>query len=81
LEDETGVIQSACFGEALERYIRVFLLSPAVIVRGRIQRRGTGASLTVEKAKPLLLNDILAKSDAATTIEEPQRELLVHHWR
>jgi error-prone DNA polymerase len=81
VEDETGIAQIACMGEALERYIRVFLLSPAVIVRGKVQRRGVGASLMVEKAKPLLLNDYLEKPREDAPFEEPTRELLTHHWR
>ncbi len=76
IEDETGIAQTSCFGEALEKYIRVFLLSPAVIVRGKIQRRGVGASLSIEKAKPLLLNDYLDKPHTLQPLEEPMRVLM-----
>ena len=53
IEDETEYLQATCVNEALDQYAAVFLLSPAVVVRGILQRKGVGASLLVEKAKPL----------------------------
>jgi error-prone DNA polymerase len=53
LEDEMGILQITCVGEALEKYTAVFLLSPAVVVSGKIERKGTGASLLVEEARAL----------------------------
>ncbi len=55
IEDETEYLQASCSNEALDRYASVFLLSPAVVVRGILQRKGVGANLFVEKAKPLRL--------------------------
>ncbi|MCW3099657.1 MAG: polymerase alpha subunit [Chthonomonadaceae bacterium] len=57
LEDEMGFIQTVCIGDALEACTPVFLLSPVVIVRGVIERHGTGASLRVEKVKPFHLSE------------------------
>jgi error-prone DNA polymerase len=51
VEDETDFVQVICSGEALQICTPVFLLSPVVIVRGVIERKGRGASLAVEKAK------------------------------
>ena len=56
IEDETDFLQATCFGETIDRYTTVFLLSLAVIVRGTIEKRGVGSSLMVEKAKPLILS-------------------------
>ena len=59
VEDEFGFIQCVCMGRALEECTPVFLLSPAVIVRGIVERRGTGMSLRVEKVKSLALHEIV----------------------
>jgi hypothetical protein len=59
-EDETDFLQATCVKDALEQFASVFLLSPAVVVRGIIQRKGTGASLLVEKAKTLRLAEFSA---------------------
>ena len=56
IEDETDFLQATCFGETIDKYTTVFLLSLAVIVRGTIEKRGVGSSLMVEKAKPLILS-------------------------
>jgi len=56
IEDETDFLQATCFGETIDRYTTVFLLSLAVIVRGTIEKRGVGSALMVEKAKPLILS-------------------------
>ena len=40
--------------EALDQYASVFLLSPVVVVRGILLRKGARASLLVEKALTLL---------------------------
>lgn len=56
IEDEFGFVQVVCVGDALEACTPVFLLSPVVIVRGVIERRGTGVSLRVERVKPLHLS-------------------------
>lgn len=57
IEDETDYLQATCVGEALAAYTPVFLLSPMVIVRGTIERKGAGAFIMVEKAKPLRMQD------------------------
>jgi error-prone DNA polymerase len=67
IEDETDFLQATCFGETIDRYTTVFLLSLAVIVRGTIEKRGLGASLMVEKAKPLILSQA-AKIETSLSI-------------
>ena len=58
VEDETGLAQTLAIDEALERTTATFLLSPAVIVKGIVERRGNGASLLVVDAKPLRLVEL-----------------------
>jgi error-prone DNA polymerase len=58
VEDETGLAQTLAIEEALEKTTAVFLLSPAVIVKGTVEKRGNGSSLLVIDAKPLRLNEI-----------------------
>jgi hypothetical protein len=41
--------------EVLQRTTVVFLLSPAVFVRGTVEYRGKGVALSVHDAKPLIL--------------------------
>jgi error-prone DNA polymerase len=55
LEDEEDFLQVICIGEALDRCTATFLLSPAVIAEGVIERRGKGASLRVESVRSFRL--------------------------
>ena len=48
---ESDYLQATVVKEALDQYASVFLISPVVIVRGVLLRKGAGASLLVEKAK------------------------------
>lgn len=57
IEDETDILQTVCLGEPLEACTPVFLLSPAVKVTGQLQRRGTGASLLVERVVPFTMQE------------------------
>ncbi|MGC8667785.1 MAG: DNA polymerase III subunit alpha [Chthonomonadales bacterium] len=59
IEDETGMLQAAVFGDVLDQATPVLLTSAAVIAGGRIQRRGAGVSLQVEQVKPLRLADLM----------------------
>ncbi len=59
LEDETGMLQATCAGEAIDTCTPVLITAPAVFVRGRIQRRGVGVSFYVEKVKPLRISDLM----------------------
>ncbi|MCC6728431.1 MAG: DNA polymerase III subunit alpha [Chthonomonadales bacterium] len=81
IEDETEMLQATCAGAAIETCTPVFLTAPAVVVRGVIARRGSGATLQVEKARPLrmrelarrtdLLAEYVARHEAAHVAEEP----------
>lgn len=59
LEDETAYLQAAFYGAAVEQCIATILLSPKVIARGRIKRVGLGASLEVDKVRPLNLTHLV----------------------
>ncbi len=63
LEDETDLLQLICIGEALQNHTGLFLTAPAIVVRGVIERKGAGASLKVEQARPLCLRDYLDSKD------------------
>ncbi|BDI33352.1 DNA-directed DNA polymerase [Capsulimonas corticalis] len=52
LEDETDILQLITFGEAIDRCTSVFLLSQAVMVEARVQRKGKGVTLIVQRAAP-----------------------------
>lgn len=54
-EDETAYIQAAFYGKAIEDCMSTILLSPVVMARGRIKRVGNGASIEVERVKPLTM--------------------------
>jgi len=57
IEDETEMIQAVALGDAIWETTSTFLTSPAVAVRGVIERKGTGVMLKIEKAKLLRLQD------------------------
>ncbi len=59
IEDEFGILQGICLDEAITNYTPVFLSSMIVMVQGTIQRRGSGATLIVEKAKPLKMQQFI----------------------
>jgi error-prone DNA polymerase len=66
VEDETGILQGICLDDAITNYTPVFLSSLVVMVQGTIQRKGSGATLIVEKAKPLRMQQFLnSREDAA----------------
>ncbi len=58
VEDETGLLQATCAGEALDPCTPIFLTSPVVIVRGAMQSKGSGMSMKVEKVRSLALRDM-----------------------
>lgn len=58
VEDESGLLQTVCFGKVIEEYTAVFLTAPAVIVEGIIERKGNGAGMRVLRAAPLRLADV-----------------------
>ena len=60
IEDESDYIHATVVKEALDQFALVFLLSPAIIIRGILQRKGVGAGILVEKAKPLRLAEFTA---------------------
>ena len=60
------MLEVAVLGEAILHTTSVFLTSPAVIVRGTIQRKGQGISLLLEKAKYLILADYLEEPEQPT---------------
>jgi error-prone DNA polymerase len=63
IEDETGLLQATCAGEAIESCTGVLVTSPAVVARGVVQRRGAGVTFVVERAKPLVLADFVRDAD------------------
>ena len=62
LEDETEMMQVTVLGEAIWETTTVFLTSPAVVVEGIIERRGSGAGLRLEKARPLRMQEFAQQS-------------------
>jgi hypothetical protein len=66
VEDEFGFVQTVRIGDALEASTPILLLSPVVIVRGVIERYGTGASLRVEKVKAFHLSVLVETADGLT---------------
>ncbi|BDI33983.1 DNA-directed DNA polymerase [Capsulimonas corticalis] len=57
IEDESAYMQSAFYGTNIDDNMATILLSPAVIVRGRMIRKGYGCSMEVERAWPLSIRD------------------------
>ena len=74
IEDETALLQSICFGEALQEYTGVFLTAPAILVRGVIEHKGRGTSLRIEKAKPLRMNEFVSRYNGVEQTEDIRRE-------
>jgi error-prone DNA polymerase len=58
IEDETDIVQAICTGDAIDRCTSTFLLAPAVIVEGIIERKGRGMMLQVERVAPLLMSKL-----------------------
>ncbi len=80
IEDETGLLQTTCAGAAIENCTEVFVTSPAVVARGTIQRRGTGVTFVVERAKPLVMADFVRSADElhhAQPVEPPAMRVRV----
>jgi error-prone DNA polymerase len=71
VEDETEMLQSTVLGDAIWETTTVFLTSPAVLVRGVMERRGNGSSLMLEKAKPLRFQDYAPEEDAELIAPPP----------
>jgi len=63
LEDETELIGLSCFGEAIDRCTATFLVSAAILVDGIVQRKGEGAGVLVQNAKPMSLQDIVVRTE------------------
>ncbi|BDI32598.1 DNA-directed DNA polymerase [Capsulimonas corticalis] len=57
IEDESAYLQAAFYGNAIENNMATILLSPAIIVRGRMVRKGLGCSIEVEQAWPLSVQE------------------------
>ncbi len=55
IEDELDMIQAVALGEVIWETTSTFLTSAAVVVRGTIERKGSGVMLRIEKAKPLIM--------------------------
>ena len=63
IEDETEMLQAVALGDVLWQVTSTFLSSPAVIVRGVIERKGRGIMLRIEKAKLLRFQDFCPLGD------------------
>ncbi len=59
IEDETEMLQAVALKEVIWETTSTFLTSPAVFVRGIIERKGRAVMLHIEKAKPLRFQDFL----------------------
>ena len=59
IEDEVDILQVTVSGEAIDRCTGAFLISPALLVEGRVRRKGRAVSLNVERAKPLTLKRVV----------------------
>ena len=53
VEDETGILQLICAGDALNTCTATLLVTPLIFVEGILRRKGAGASLQVEQVVPL----------------------------
>jgi len=76
IEDEIDILQVTVSGEAIDRCTAAFLISPALMVEGRIRRKGRAVSLNVERAKPLTLKRVAGDQFQAYPAR-PQRVELV----
>ena len=63
IEDETEMIQAVALGEALWQVTSTFLSSPAVVVRGVIERKDRGVMLKIEQAMLLRFQDYCAPGE------------------
>jgi error-prone DNA polymerase len=57
LEDETALLQLVCLGEVIDRVTPTFLVAPAVVVAGEVERKGTGTMIKVTHARPLTMSE------------------------
>lgn len=71
VEDEFGLLQAICVGEAIDTCTPTFLTSAAVVVRGTIERKGTGVILRIRKARPLRLQDFVQPADGCGLAAAP----------
>jgi len=76
IEDEIDLLQVMVSGEAIDRCTGAFLISPALMVEGRVRRKGQAVSLNVERAKPLTLKRVAGDQFQAYPAK-PQRVELV----
>ena len=81
LEDETGLVDVACFEEAYQRYGRVIVASPVLLVEGRLVRQGAlDISVTIESVLPLGRWDEMATQDAGTAVPMAERAFASKNW-
>jgi hypothetical protein len=50
LDDESALPQIVCLGEVIDRCTPTFLVAPAFVVVGEVQRKGTGSRIKDENA-------------------------------
>jgi error-prone DNA polymerase len=56
LEDETGLLNVICNASVWDRYRRVARSSPALLIRGKLERAEGVTNLIAEKIEPLSLS-------------------------
>jgi error-prone DNA polymerase len=71
LEDEFGLLQCICVGDAIDSATPVFLTSAAVVAQGIIERKGTGMMLRIERTKALRMQDLVSAEDGAGLVAPP----------
>ena len=77
IEDETGILQLICAGDALETCTATLLVTPLLLVEGILKRRGKGASVQVERVVPL--STAMYKKQHNTTREFTITSGIRHH--
>jgi error-prone DNA polymerase len=65
IEDEFGLLQAVCVGEAIESCTSTFLTSAAVLVTGVLERKGSGCMLRVEEAYPLQVQKLAGDDETS----------------
>ncbi|MBE3576737.1 MAG: DNA polymerase III subunit alpha [Limnochordales bacterium] len=58
LEDETGLLDLTAFAPVYQRYGKFLFGAPALVVTGRVQRRGARASVLAQEIAPLNLGSM-----------------------
>ncbi len=67
LEDETGMVNVICSPGAWERWRHAARRSPALLVRGRLERVDGVVSVVAEKITPLDLGSLALQPSRATS--------------